>query len=79
MSVLPKDVTHYVVPDCTLARDYLELLEIPEITAIIFLQTVANSVSTSLTSPTGLMFLQNMYMALAGFVNKRGTHCVYVL
>ncbi|XP_071112514.1 DIS3-like exonuclease 1 [Haliotis cracherodii] len=44
LSLLPSDVTHYVFPDCQVARDYLEILEAPEIRGIVFTQTVANSV-----------------------------------
>nr|XP_002736854.1 PREDICTED: DIS3-like exonuclease 1-like [Saccoglossus kowalevskii] len=36
--------THYIVPDCQVTRDYLEILELPEITGILFLQTVLHSV-----------------------------------
>ncbi|XP_060081062.1 DIS3-like exonuclease 1 [Ylistrum balloti] len=44
IGLLPADVTHYLVPDCQVAREYLEVLEIPQLTGIIFLQTVAHSV-----------------------------------
>ncbi|XP_077988799.1 DIS3-like exonuclease 1 [Glandiceps talaboti] len=42
--VLPSSLTHYVVPDCQVARDFLDILELPEITGILFLQTVLHSV-----------------------------------
>jgi hypothetical protein len=42
---LPPDVTHYLIPDGTVAKDFLEMLEFPEIRGIIFMQTVANYVS----------------------------------
>ena len=45
-TLLAKDVTHYLVPDCQLACEYLEILEFPEIQGIIFMQTVTHSVST---------------------------------
>ncbi|ESO87500.1 hypothetical protein LOTGIDRAFT_127673 [Lottia gigantea] len=41
---LSTDTTHYIVPDCQIARDYLEILETPEVTGIIFTQTAVNSV-----------------------------------
>ncbi|XP_070541854.1 DIS3-like exonuclease 1 isoform X2 [Ptychodera flava] len=41
---LPAGLTHYVVPDCQAARDFLEILELPEICGILFLQTVLHSV-----------------------------------
>ncbi|XP_069126738.1 DIS3-like exonuclease 1 [Argopecten irradians] len=44
IGLLPADVTHYLVPDCQVAREYLEVLEIPQLTGIVFLQTVAHSV-----------------------------------
>ena len=44
--VLPVDVTHYVVPDFTVGKDFLELLELPflQSQAILFFQTVASYV-----------------------------------
>ncbi|XP_021369057.1 DIS3-like exonuclease 1 isoform X3 [Mizuhopecten yessoensis] len=44
VGLLPADVTHYLVPDCQVAREYLEVLELPQLTGIVFLQTVAHSV-----------------------------------
>ncbi|XP_041372546.1 LOW QUALITY PROTEIN: DIS3-like exonuclease 1 [Gigantopelta aegis] len=41
---LPDDVTHYLVPDCQVARDYLEILEAPEVQGIILTQTAVNFV-----------------------------------
>ena len=43
--LLPKDVTHYVIPDPQIARDYLEIFEDPVIRGIIFTQTAVHSVS----------------------------------
>ncbi|XP_064620645.1 DIS3-like exonuclease 1 [Lineus longissimus] len=42
---LPCNVTHYLIPDGTVAKDFLEMLEFPEISGIIFMQTVASYVS----------------------------------
>lgn len=43
-TLLPVDVSHYVIPDCQIARDYLEIWEMPDIRGIIFPQTVYNSI-----------------------------------
>lgn len=43
-SLLPKDVTHYIIPFVDVAGHYMEILELPEITGIIFLQTVVNAI-----------------------------------
>ncbi|CAM9412327.1 unnamed protein product [Bubo scandiacus] len=42
--LLPDDVTHYVVPDCKVVQDYLEILEFPELKGIIFMQTACQAV-----------------------------------
>lgn len=42
--LLPSNVTHYIIPDCQVAREYLEIFEVPEITGIIFTQTAEHSV-----------------------------------
>ena len=42
--ILPPNVTHYLIPFVDVAGHYMEVLEIPEITGIIFLQTVVNAV-----------------------------------
>lgn len=44
-SMLPENVTHYLVPDCSVARDYLEIFEAEEMKGIIFMRTVTLSVS----------------------------------
>lgn len=44
LGLLPADVNHYLVPDCQVAREFLEVLENPVVTGIIFLQTVVHSV-----------------------------------
>ncbi|XP_048763599.2 DIS3-like exonuclease 1 [Ostrea edulis] len=44
MGLLPADINHYLVPDCRVAREFLEVLENPVVTGIIFLQTVVHSV-----------------------------------
>ena len=45
-AVLPVDVTHYVIPDFSVGKDFLELLELPclQSQAILFFQTVASFV-----------------------------------
>lgn len=43
-TLLPIDVSHYVIPGCQIARDYMEIWEMPDIRGIIFPQTVYNSV-----------------------------------
>ncbi|NWS39075.1 DI3L1 exonuclease, partial [Probosciger aterrimus] len=41
--LLSDDVTHYVVPDCKVVQDYLEILEFPELKGIIFMQTACQA------------------------------------
>jgi len=43
-SVLPKDVTHYLIPFTDVASKYMEILEFAEISGVIFPQTVVNSI-----------------------------------
>ncbi|XP_013378724.1 DIS3-like exonuclease 1 [Lingula anatina] len=43
---LAQDVIHYMVPDADVARDYLEILEMPEFRGIVFMQTVVNNVQS---------------------------------
>ncbi|XP_052794965.1 DIS3-like exonuclease 1 [Mya arenaria] len=43
-TLLPKDITHYVIPDPQTAREYLEIFESHHIRGIIFTQTAAHSV-----------------------------------
>ncbi|KAJ8307659.1 hypothetical protein KUTeg_014786 [Tegillarca granosa] len=57
VGLLPADITHYVIPDCQVARDYLEIFETPEITGIIFLQTVAHSILTDCSNKTINVFV----------------------
>ncbi|XP_072031507.1 LOW QUALITY PROTEIN: DIS3-like exonuclease 1 [Amphiura filiformis] len=45
--VVPADVTHYLLPDCQTASDYLDILELPELIGIVFLQTVLHHVRHS--------------------------------
>ncbi|KAJ7420904.1 hypothetical protein WISP_45979 [Willisornis vidua] len=42
--LLSEDVTHYVVPDCKVVQEYLEILEFPELKGIIFMQTACQAV-----------------------------------
>ena len=42
--LLPSNVTHYIIPFVDVAGHYMEVLESPEITGIIFLQTVVNAI-----------------------------------
>lgn len=42
--VLPRDVTHYVVPDVGVVLDYLEILEFRELQGIVFTQTACQAV-----------------------------------
>ena len=46
--LLPSNVTHYIIPDCQIAREYLEIFEVPEINGIIFTQTAEHSVSENI-------------------------------
>ncbi|KAK6178827.1 hypothetical protein SNE40_011323 [Patella caerulea] len=41
---LSNESTHYIIPDCQVARDYLEILETPDIKGIVFTQTAVHSV-----------------------------------
>ncbi|XP_061743440.1 DIS3-like exonuclease 1 [Nerophis ophidion] len=45
--VLPKDLTHYVVPDVGVVVDYLEILELREVQGIVFTQTACQAVQRS--------------------------------
>ncbi|XP_026175727.1 DIS3-like exonuclease 1 isoform X1 [Mastacembelus armatus] len=45
--VLPRDLTHYVVPDATVVVDYLEILEFQELRGIVFTQTACQAVQHS--------------------------------
>lgn len=42
--LLPKTVTHYVIPDPQIVKDYLEMFETPDIQGIIFTQTAVQTV-----------------------------------
>ncbi|KAK3604725.1 hypothetical protein CHS0354_018965 [Potamilus streckersoni] len=44
LHLLPREVTHYLMPDPAVARDYLEILEESSFTGIIFTQTTVHSV-----------------------------------
>ena len=43
-SLVAADVTHYLVPDCHVAGAFLEIMELPEFTSIVFMQTVLHHV-----------------------------------
>ena len=43
-SVLPDNVTHYLVPDTEVVSKYMEILEMEDITGVIFAQTVVNNI-----------------------------------
>ncbi|XP_071345827.1 DIS3-like exonuclease 1 isoform X2 [Trachinotus anak] len=45
--VLPGDLTHYVVPDASVAVDYLEILEFRELQGIVLTQTACQAVQHS--------------------------------
>ncbi|KAJ8417613.1 hypothetical protein AAFF_G00224560 [Aldrovandia affinis] len=45
--VLSADLTHYVVPDAAVVRDFLEVLEFRELRGIVFTQTACQSVQHS--------------------------------
>lgn len=42
--MLPREATHYIVPDCKVSKDFLELFEQPEVQGVVFTQTAANCV-----------------------------------
>ena len=46
-SVLPNDVTHYLIPFTDVASKYMEILEFADISGVIFPQTVVNSIQQS--------------------------------
>ena len=46
-SLLPDSVTHYLVPDTDVVSKYMEILEMEEITGVIFAQTVVNNIQQS--------------------------------
>ncbi|XP_007420775.1 DIS3-like exonuclease 1 [Python bivittatus] len=41
--LLSDDVTHYVVPDWKVLQDYLEILELPELKGLVFMQTACQA------------------------------------
>ena len=43
-NLLPDNVTHYLIPFVDVAGHYMEVLEMSDITGIIFLQTVVNAI-----------------------------------
>ena len=43
-NTLPGDVTHYIIPFTDVVNKYMEILELEEITSVIFTQTVVNHV-----------------------------------
>ena len=43
-SLLPEDVSHYLIPFVDVAGHYIDLLELEQLTGIIMLQTVVNVV-----------------------------------
>ena len=47
-ALLPKEASHYIVPDCRMAKDYLELFELSDIQGVVFTQTAAHCVSCRL-------------------------------
>ena len=46
-SVLPKDVTHYLIPFTDVTAKYMEILEFADISGVIFPQTVVNTIQQS--------------------------------
>lgn len=70
LGLLPADVNHYLVPDCQVAREFLEVLENPVVTGIIFLQTVVHSVRSYIYMmkfihdyiPGNIAFLQEKHL-----------------
>lgn len=45
--MLPRDLTHYVVPDVGVVADYLEILEFRELQGIVFTQTACQAAQHS--------------------------------
>ncbi|KAF3686767.1 DIS3-like exonuclease 1 [Channa argus] len=45
--VLPKDLTHYMVPDARVVVDYLEILELRELQGVVFTQTACQALQHS--------------------------------
>ena len=43
-TTLPSDVTHYVVPDVDTVLKYLEILELNQLSGVLFMQTVTHAV-----------------------------------
>ena len=43
-SLLPSEVTHYLIPATDTVNTFMEVLELEEITGVIFVQTVVNSI-----------------------------------
>ncbi|KAK7116248.1 DIS3-like exonuclease 1 [Littorina saxatilis] len=43
-ALLPNGASHYIVPECRIAKDYLELFELTEMQGVVFTQTAAHCV-----------------------------------
>ncbi|XP_071794054.1 DIS3-like exonuclease 1 [Asterias amurensis] len=67
-SLVAADVTHYLVPDCHVAGAFLEIMELPEFTSIIFMQTVLHHVLHGKG--------QRVYKRLQNKVKDSRNHCI---
>ena len=62
--LLSKDVTHYVIPDPQVARDYLEIFEDPSVRGVIFTQTAVHSVSLSIVNVLKFLTLFHTFFGI---------------
>lgn len=72
--VLSSDVTHYVVPDVGVVRDFLEILEFRELQGIVLTQTAYQTVQHTRgrrsTSQKSFLILVLLYFTV--------THCAFL-
>ena len=65
--MLPRDLTHYVVPDVGVVVDYLEILEFRELQGIVFTQTACQAVQHSKGrryAHSNMLFITEFYSLL---------------
>lgn len=76
--VLSSDVTHYVVPDGGVVRDFLEILEFRELQGIVFTQT-ANQHTRGRRSIHGTVFIKLLLLYCTNNLDLIGQVCFLML
>ncbi|KAG5270310.1 hypothetical protein AALO_G00191220 [Alosa alosa] len=66
--ILSGDVTHYVVPDAGVVRDFLEVLEFRELQGIVFMQTACQAAQHS---------RRRLYNRLRSLLKDPRHHCIH--